>query len=73
MFSSLHLFDYHRVGKFKDEHPNYGRICRNSLHLALHGASYDPHQGIWNAPVSKKDRERLTTLRTKKQETPKAL
>jgi hypothetical protein len=65
MFSSLHLFDYHRVGRYRDEHPNYGRICRNSLHLALHGASYDPHRDIWNAPVPQRDRDRLEALKAK--------
>jgi hypothetical protein len=65
VFNSLRLFDYHRVGKYRDQHPDYGRVCRNSLHLALHGASYDPHKGIWTAPVSQRDRERLTALRAK--------
>ena len=48
-FRGLTLFDWHRTGSFRDEHPAYGRVCRNAFHLALHGAV--TRNGVWTVPM----------------------
>lgn len=57
VFGSEQLFMWHRVGKLKDSHPHYGRLCRNSLHLALHGAVF--RAGVWRTPMSQDTLARL--------------
>jgi hypothetical protein len=64
IFSGLGLYDWHRVGKLRDLHPHYGRVCRNSLHLALHGCTYDVKRGVWKAPLDEKGKSFFSGIRT---------
>lgn len=49
-FGGVSLFDKHRVGRSRDIHPHYGRVCRSSFHLALMGAV--SRDGVWREPMS---------------------
>jgi hypothetical protein len=54
-FAGLTLFDSHRVGRFKNRHPDYGRICQNSYHLAVRG--WRLKHGVWHGPPIPEDKQ----------------
>ena len=59
-FSSLTLFDEHRVGKFTDEHPLYGRSCLSDKELEDRGHSL--YEGVWTT-LSAERAEEVATKR----------
>lgn len=49
-FKSAHAFDAHRVGKYKDEHPHYGRSCLSASEMRDKG--FEPNEdGAWRVPM----------------------
>lgn len=57
-FGSLQGFDAHRAGKYTDEHPHYGRRCREASELESRGYRAS-ERGVWSKPMADEARERL--------------
>lgn len=47
-FSGTRTFDEHRVGKYIDIHPHYGRRCLTAEELLAKGLSYN--NNVWSRP-----------------------
>ena len=45
-FTTTSNFDFHRVGEFKDEHPDYGRRCLSPDEMYILGMKQN-NQGAW--------------------------
>lgn len=44
LFASIDGFDFHRTGKYTDEHPKYGRSCKEAKKLERR---YELRNGVW--------------------------
>lgn len=60
-FGGITGFDDHRVGAFKDDHPDYGRSCRSAFRLVLMG--YALKNGVWKQPMGEGQINRYRDMR----------
>ena len=60
LFGGTAGFDDHRIGKFVDEHPSYGRRCSEGSELKELG--YRLVDGIWKKPLAPDVIEKLRKL-----------
>ena len=63
-FSSLVLFDWHRTGDYTNEHPHYGRSCRDDQQLLNRGAKNV--NGVWKMPMTESQAASLETLKARR-------
>jgi hypothetical protein len=64
IFGGLTGFEAHRVGKYLDRHPDYGRRCLTPDEFRAKGYAQDV-RGVWREPASDEDREVLAKLRSR--------